>query len=104
MDDNAESEPGEADPQLHYTPMTLRQARMLDLRSYICGLFLIFGVIVTILGFAPSDTTLDKAANININLWTGLSMLVLSLVMGVWAWRTPPEVPEQHPQIIEDPS
>lgn len=79
--------PGEA------MPMTLWQARMLDLRTYICALFLIFGVVVTALGISPPPDELSRAAGININLWAGLAMLGLSLVMGVWAVRVPPEVP-----------
>lgn len=83
--------PGEA------TPMTLWQARMLDLRTYICALFLIFGVVVTILGISPPPDQLQRAAGININLWAGLAMLGLSLVMGAWAIAVPPEVPEAAP-------
>lgn len=79
--------PGEAEP------MTLMQARMLDLRSYICALFLIFGLVVTFLGISPPPDQLARAAGININLWAGLSMLVLSAVMGIWAFAVPPEVP-----------
>lgn len=75
-------------------PMTLLQARMLDLRTYICGLFAIFGVTVTIEGLFTDPVELQKAAGININLYAGLSMIVLSIVMGVWAFAVPPEVPE----------
>ncbi len=75
-------------------PMTMTQARMLDLRTYICALFAIFGVTVTILGFMATPAELAKAAGMNINLYAGLSMIALSVVMGVWAIAVPPEVPE----------
>ncbi len=88
MPDNAGTQ-APADP----SAMTMRQARMLDLRIYISALFLIFGGTVTILGVAPSDSQIQRAAGININLWAGLAMLMLSAVMGVWAWRSPPELP-----------
>jgi bacteriorhodopsin len=81
--------PGEAEP------MTMRQARMLDLRTYICGLFLIFGGVVTFLGISPPPDQLQRAAGININLWAGLAMLALALVMGSWALVVPPELPDQ---------
>ncbi len=75
-------------------PMTLWQARLLDLRSYICGLFAIFGVTVTIEGLFTDSAELQKAAGVNINLYAGLAMLALSVVMGVWAVAVPPEVPQ----------
>ncbi len=75
--------------------MTMRQARMLDLRSWICALFAIFGVVVTILGLTASEATIDQAAGINIDLWTGAAMLCLSIGMGLWAWRKPP-IPVEH--------
>lgn len=75
-------------------PMTMAQARMLDLRTYICALFAIFGVTVTILGFFATPAELEKAAGMNINLYAGLSMIALSIVMGVWAIAVPPEVPQ----------
>ena len=74
-------------------PMTMLQARMLDLRTYICGLFAIFGITVTLEGLFTSSAELQKAAGININLFAGVSMLVLSAVMGIWAFAVPPEVP-----------
>ena len=81
-------------------PMTMRQARMLDLRIYICGLFLIFGTTVTALGINPSQAQIDRAAGVNINLWAGLAMLGLAVVMGVWAFVSPPELPSPA---AEDP-
>lgn len=74
--------------------MTMRQARMLDLRIYISALFLIFGTTVTAMGISPSQAQLDRAAGVNINLWAGLAMLGLALVMGVWAFVSPPELPD----------
>lgn len=75
-------------------PMTMLQARMLDLRSYICALFAIFGITVTIEGVLADSAEIEKAAGVNINLYAGLSMVALSVVMGVWAVAVPPEIPE----------
>jgi hypothetical protein len=74
--------------------MTMRQARMLDLRIYISALFLIFGTTVTVLGISPSQAQLERAAGVNINLWAGLAMLGLALAMGTWAFVSPPELPD----------
>ncbi|WP_172385008.1 hypothetical protein [Streptomyces sp. MNP-20] len=69
-------------------------ARLFDIRRIIGGLFVVYGVIVTIAGITASDADLDKAEGININLWTGLGMLALGLFFLVWLWLrpTPPPV------------
>ena len=59
-------------------------ARIFDLRRIIGGLFVLYGIIVTIAGINPSDATLDKSEGININLWTGLGMLLLGIFFLVW--------------------
>ncbi|MFK4106710.1 hypothetical protein ACI2L1_43040 [Streptomyces sp. NPDC019531] len=71
-------------------------ARIFDLRRIIGSLFVLYGVIVTIAGINPSDATLDKAEGVNINLWTGLGMLLLGIFFLVWLKLrpTPPPVPE----------
>ncbi|MFF7446243.1 MULTISPECIES: hypothetical protein [unclassified Streptomyces] len=71
-------------------------ARIFDLRRIIGGLFVLYGVIVTIAGINPSDATLDKAEGVNINLWTGLGMLLLGVFFLVWLKLrpTPPPVPD----------
>ncbi|MFF2505196.1 hypothetical protein ACFVTY_17705 [Streptomyces sp. NPDC058067] len=71
-------------------------ARLFDIRRIIGGLFVLYGVIVTIAGITASDADLKKAENININLWTGLGMLALGLFFLVWLKVRPvaPPVPE----------
>ncbi|WP_307175667.1 hypothetical protein [Streptomyces africanus] len=59
-------------------------ARLFDIRRIIGGLFVVYGVIVTIAGFTASDADLDKAEGVNINLWTGLGMLALGVFFLVW--------------------
>jgi hypothetical protein len=59
-------------------------ARLFDIRRIIGGLFVLYGVIVTVAGLMASDADLKKAENININLWTGLGMLALGLFFLVW--------------------
>ncbi|MGC0340119.1 hypothetical protein [Streptomyces sp. SLBN-8D4] len=59
-------------------------ARIFDLRRIIGGLFVLYGIIVTIAGINPSDSSLDKSEGVNINLWTGLGMLLLGIFFLVW--------------------
>ncbi|GGY22892.1 hypothetical protein [Streptomyces djakartensis] len=79
-------------------------ARLFDIRRIIGGLFVIYGVIVTIAGFTASDADLDKAEGVNINLWTGLGMLLLGLFFLAWlklrpvAPPPPGVVPEDEQQ------
>ncbi|MDN3023146.1 hypothetical protein [Streptomyces sp. S.PB5] len=90
----------EEDVQREVTELQAKSAtaaRIFDLRRIIGGLFVLYGVIVTIAGINPSDSTLDKAEGVNINLWTGLGMLLLGIFFLVWLKLrpTPPPVPEK---------
>jgi xanthine/uracil/vitamin C permease (AzgA family) len=74
-----------------------RAANLFDLRKIIAGLFLVYGVILTIAGITDSDAEVHKAADIRINLWVGLAMLVVSALFIAWAlWRPLGE------QIVDD--
>ncbi len=64
-------------------------ARLFDVRRIIGGLFVVYGVLVTIAGLTASDADLEKAENININLWTGLGMLTLGVFFLGWLHLRP---------------
>ncbi|GHE91680.1 hypothetical protein GCM10018785_67700 [Streptomyces longispororuber] len=68
-------------------------ARLFDIRRIIGGLFVVYGVLVTIAGITASDADLDKAEGININLWTGLGMLALGLFFLIWLRLRPAAPP-----------
>ncbi|MFI0271472.1 hypothetical protein [Streptomyces luteogriseus] len=68
-------------------------ARLFDIRRIIGGLFVVYGVIVTIAGLTASDADIDKAAGVNINLWTGLGMLALGVFFLAWLWLRPSAPP-----------
>ncbi|MBV9796008.1 MAG: hypothetical protein JO016_18940 [Actinobacteria bacterium] len=72
-------------------------ARLFDLRSLIGGLFVLYGIMLTVAGAFTSKANLAKASNININLWMGLGMLVLGILFLVW-WRLNPVRPAQPDQ------
>jgi hypothetical protein len=77
-------------------------ARLFDIRRIIGGLFVVYGVIVTITGLTDDDAAIDKAQGININLWTGLGMLILGAFFLTWLKLRPtaPPPPDTAP---EDP-
>ncbi|WP_327117718.1 hypothetical protein OG206_19330 [Streptomyces sp. NBC_01341] len=72
-------------------------ARLFDIRRIIGGLFVIYGVIVTIAGISPSEADLKKAEGVHINLWTGLAMLALGLFFLIWMKLRPAQVPDGTP-------
>ena len=64
-------------------------ARLFDLRSLIGGLFVLYGIMLTVAGFFTSKANLAKASHININLWMGIGMLILGVLFLLW-WRLRP--------------
>ncbi|OEV05302.1 hypothetical protein AN216_03555 [Streptomyces oceani] len=76
-------------------------ARLFDVRRIIGGLFVVYGVIVTFAGITASEADLEKAQDININLWTGLGMLALGIAFLVWL-RLSPAVPPPPPEELVD--
>ena len=68
---------------------TRRAANLFDLRRIIGGLFVVYGVLLTVLGLFDTQEEIDKAAGVNINLWAGLGMLVFGLLMLTWALTRP---------------
>ena len=79
----AQSE-GEAD-----AARSARAANLFDVRRLIGGLFLIYGVILTVLGLGESDASIAKSADININLYSGLGMLAVAVFFLAWAFLRP---------------
>ncbi|WSQ09779.1 hypothetical protein OG604_19555 [Streptomyces sp. NBC_01231] len=77
-------------------------ARLFDIRRIIGGLFVLYGVIVTITGLTDDEAAIDKAQGVNINLWTGLAMLALGAFFLVWLklrpTAPPPPAPNEPPQ------
>ena len=63
-------------------------SKLFDISVLIGGVFTLYGVLLTIYSFFTSEAELQKAAGININLWTGLGMLVVGAIFIGWAlWR-----------------
>jgi hypothetical membrane protein len=68
-----------------------KAANRFDIRRIIGGLFLLYGVILAVVGIFGSEATKTKASGINVNLWTGLGMLVFGALMVTWALTRPVE-------------
>lgn len=79
-------------------PDTPRSAmyKLFDIRLLIGGLFVLYGVMLTVAGFFTSEAERQKASGININLWLGLGMLVLGLLFLLWRAVRPLRI-EPHP-------
>jgi hypothetical protein len=77
-----------------------RAANRFDIRRIIGGLFALYGVVLVAVGLFGSHSTKVKASGINVNLWTGLAMLVVAALMIAWALLRPvrPEPPETRGQ------
>jgi hypothetical protein len=78
----------------------VRIANRFDIRRLIGGLFLVYGVVLVITGLVGSHHVKTKADGINIDLWTGLGMLVFGALMIFWALtrKVAPEPPETRGQ------
>ena len=79
-----------------------RAANLFDLRRIIGGLFVVYGLVLTVLGLFDSQEEIDKAAGVNINLYAGLGMLVFGILMIVWALTRP--LGDELVEGDEDPS
>jgi hypothetical protein len=75
---------------------TARTANRFDIRRLIGGVFVLYSLILIALGIFGSHAVKTKADGINVNLWTGLGMLVFGALMIFWALARPvePEPPE----------
>jgi hypothetical protein len=74
------------------------KAGLFDIRFVIAALLGVYGVILLITGFFTSDTQLDRADGLNVNIVGGIGMVVVALLFAFWA-RTRPIVVPDH---VED--
>jgi hypothetical protein len=77
-----------------------RAANRFDIRRIIGAVFTLYGLVLVALGLFGAHHIKVKASGININLWTGLGMLVVAALMIGWALLRPvePEPPETRGQ------
>ncbi|MEU7314385.1 hypothetical protein [Streptomyces sp. NPDC007083] len=100
MNDNSTEKPAAQQVATNVEELERRSrtaARLFDVRRIIGGLFVVYGVLVTLAGIFASEEDLKKAQDININLWTGLAMLALGLGFLLWL-RLSPTIPPPAPE------
>src|SRR3954471_8952813 len=85
--------PDEPQHARHEAPST-RAAHLLDVRRIIGGLLLLYGAILTVTGIVASDEQKTKAAGENVNLWTGIALLVVGGLFIFWSMTRPFVDPE----------
>jgi hypothetical protein len=66
-----------------------RAANLFDLRRIIGGVFVLYGVVLTVVGLTDGQAELHKAAGLRINLIAGLGMLALGVLFLIWAFTRP---------------
>jgi hypothetical protein len=80
-------------------------SHLFDIRNVIGALMAIYGVALTIAGFAPgllrerdkgaSNNPVDLYFGTEANWWVGLALIVVAVVFFVWAWLRPVRVEEE---------
>ncbi len=79
------------------------KAGAFDIRIFIASLIGIYGVVLVIAGIiGPSASQLKKSDGVNINLYAGLGMVLISAFFIVWARLRPVVVPE-HVETTDGP-
>jgi hypothetical protein len=70
------------------------RAGAFDVRTFIGALLGIYSVVLLAAGwFGTTQSDLDRAGGVNVNLWTGAGLLVAAAVLLAWARLRPVVVP-----------
>jgi hypothetical protein len=67
-------------------------SQLFDLRTVIAVLFGVYGIVLTVMGLFTGEAELAKAGGVNINLWSGIGMILAAAFFLVWV-RLRPLVP-----------
>lgn len=84
-------------------PTDATASKLFDLRTLIGALFVLYGVLLTVVGIFDTDEEIAKADGIRINLWLGIAMFVLGALFLLWSWLRPLKI-ERHPLNEDDPA
>jgi len=66
-----------------------RFADLFDVRRIIGGLLGLYGLVLFVLGLFASDEDIERAAGTNVNLWTGVGLILAALFFIAWALLRP---------------
>ena len=73
---------------------TKKVSAAFDMRTFIAALIGLYGVVLVVVGIiGPSDQELKDAGGVNINLYAGIGMMVVSAFFVTWARLRPVVVP-----------
>jgi hypothetical protein len=77
-----------------------KMANRFDIRRIIGGLFVLYSIVLIVTGLVGDHTVKNKASGVNVDLYTGIGMLVVGILMIAWALLRPvvPEPPETRGQ------
>jgi uncharacterized BrkB/YihY/UPF0761 family membrane protein len=80
--------------------------KLFDLRIVIALLFLVFGVVVTVSGLVATSSVSASGdpVGVNVNLWTGIPMLIFAVLMALWAFIRPVAPEDVAPTAPEEPT
>jgi hypothetical protein len=80
----------------------VHKAGAFDIRVFIASLIGIYGVVLVIYGIVGSSAAdLKKTGDVNINLWAGIGMVLVSAFFITWARLRPVVVPV-HTEASDD--
>lgn len=69
---------------------TSGMSSLFDLRLILALLFVVYGLVLTVMGLLPQGAdAMAKTGDWNVNLWTGIIMLLAAVVFGVWTRLRP---------------
>lgn len=66
-----------------------RTAGAFDIRLIIAALFFIYGIVLTVMGATGGAAETVKSAGLNINLYSGIGMLVFAALFALWVRLRP---------------
>jgi hypothetical protein len=81
--------PDEPQTQAAHEAPIKRAANLLDIRRIIGGVLLLYGIVLTLAGIFGSEADKHKAAGVNVNLWTGIALIVVGGLFLFWSATRP---------------
>ena len=73
------------------------RAGAFDIRNFIAALLGLYGLVLLLDGLiGTTDAEIAKAQGVNVNLWTGIALLVAAGAFAGWARLRPVIVPAEH--------
>lgn len=99
MSESSEARPGGSSPDGMETgtdaPVSTTASSLFDLRSVIALLFGVYGIVLLIMGLVSGNdpANLAKTGGSNLNLETGIAMLVVGALFLVWTLTRPLKLP-----------